>query len=516
VIVRALLSAALALSLLAPGAAAAQQPSGAARTAKKEDVNRRNPDGSTPLQWAVYNGDAAEVRRLLRAGADPKIANNYGATAMGLAAEVGNADIIAVLLEAGADPDSPDPDGMTALLAVARTGNVRAAQLLVSAGATVDARERFGGQTPLMWASARRHPAMMEFLISKGADVNAASTDRNYQRHVTAEGRPKSLDSGGLTPLLYAARENCSTCVDVLLRNKADIDKPDPDGVSPLMVAIMNANWDLAKQLIQAGADVNQWDIYGEAPLFVALGNRTRTEGGRGSIDPLNTATGTEIIRMLLDHGANPNMQLFFKPANVTGATNTRGSTPLIRAANAGDVEMVKLLLEKGADATIYMADRQTPIHAVIAGRSNEKQAMELIGILARAGTDVNVVALINHGEEVRGGSALHYATRKRQKETIKLLASLGIDMNLVDQDGLTALDYTQSRGFMPFMALQTPIFKEEAQILRELGATKVLPQSPVWPVLGPPQGVWADIWPLGEPRAHEPVYKPTIATSGP
>jgi ankyrin repeat protein len=435
---------------------------------------------------------------------------------MGLAAEVGNADMIALLLEAGAHPDSPDPDGMTALLAVARTGNVKAAQLLVNAGAKVDAREGFGGQTPLMWASARRHPAMMEFLISQGADINAASTDRNYQRHVTAEGRPKSLDSGGLTPLLYAARENCMQCVDVLLKQKVDIDLPDPDGVSPLMVAIMNANWDLARKLIEAGADVNQWDIYGEAPLFVALGNRTRTEGGRGSIDPLNTTTGTEIIRILLDRGANPNQQLFFKPANLNGATNTRGSTPLIRAANAGDVEMVKLLLEKGADPTIYLADRQTPIHAVLAGRSNEKQAMELIGILARAGTDVNVVALINHGEEVRGGSALHFATRKRQKETIKLLAKLGIDMNLVDQDGLTALDYTQSRGFMPFMALQTPLLKEEAQILRDLGATKMLAQSPVWPVLGPPQGVWADIWPLGEPRVHDPVYKPTIAVGGP
>jgi ankyrin repeat protein len=489
---------------------------GPAKSAK-EDVNRRNPDGSTPLQWAVYNGDVAEVRRLLRAGADVKIANNYGATPMGLAAEVGNADMIAVLLEAGANPDSPDPDGMTALLAVARTGNVKAAQLLVNAGAKVDAREGFGGQTPLMWASSRRHPAMMEFLISRGADVNAASTNRNYQRHVTAEGRPKSLDSGGLTPLLYAARENCMACAEVLLKNNVDINLPDPDGVSPLHVAIMNANWDIAKRLIEAGADVNQWDIFGEAPLFTSLGLRNRTDGGRGaSIDPLNQTTGTEIVKLLLDRGANPNQQLFFKPANLTGSTNTRGSTPLIRAANAGDVEMVKLLLEKGADATLYMADRQTPIHAVIAGRSNEKQAIELIGLLKKAGTDVNIVALVNHGEEVRGGTALHLAVRKRQRELIKVLASFGIDMNAVDQDGLTALDYTQSRGFMPFMALQTPILKEEAQLLRDLGATRLMARSPVWPVLGPPQGVWADIWPLGETSVHEPVYKHSTATSGP
>jgi len=83
--------------------------------------------------------------------------------------------------------------------------------------------------------------------------------------------------------------------------------------------------------------------------------------------------------------------------------------------------------------------------------------------------------------------------------------------MNAVDQDGLTALDYTQSRGFMPFMALQTPLYKEEAQLLRDLGATKLMVKSPVWPVLGPPQGVWEDIWPLGESTVHAPVYKPTI-----
>jgi ankyrin repeat protein len=486
---------------------------------KKEDVNRRNVDGSTPLQWAVYNGDVAEATRLVRAGADITLANNYGATPMSLAAEVGNTDMLKVLLEAGANVDSPNPDGMTALQAVARTGNVTGAKLLLDHGATVDAKEKFGGQTALMWASARRHPQMMELLIAKGADVNASSTDRDYQRHVTAEGRPKSLDAGGFTPLLYAARENCTACVDVLLKNKADIDLPDPDGVSPLLLAIMNANWDLAKQLIVAGADVNQWDIFGESPLFTAVDQRTRIDGGRASIDPLNKTTGLAIVKLLLERGANPNMQLFFKPAHLRGAggggdvrngaaTSTRGSTPLIRAANNADLEVVKILLEYGADATLYMADRQTPIHAAIAGRGSEAQAVEMIKLFQKAGTDINVVALVNHEEEVRGGSALHYAVRKRQKDVIKLLASFGIDMNAMDQDGLTALDYTQSRGFMPFMALQTPLYKDEAALLRELGATKLLDKSPAWPVLGPPQGIWEDIWPVGESRVHEPVYR--------
>ena len=496
----------LAATLLAlPVSAQAQQRRDRPAT---QDVNRRNSDGSTPLQWAVYEGNVAEVKRLLRAGADVSLANNYGATPMSLAAEEGNTEILKVLLEVGADPDSPNADGQTALQAVARTGNVEAAQVLLNHGATVDAREKWGGQTALMWASARRHPEMMQLLIAKGADVNARSIDRDYQRHVTAEGRPKSLDSGGLTPLLYAARENCSACVDVLLKNHADIDLPDPDGVSPLVVAIMNANWDLAQQLITAGADVNQWDLFGESPLFTAVDLRNRIDGGHASIDPPNKASGSAIVKLLLERGANPNMQLFFKPPNVRGLTYTRGTTPLIRAAFNGDLEMVKLLLQHGADATVYMADRQTPIHAAIAGRAPEPQALEMIRLLQQAGTDVNVVALVNHPEEIRGGTALHYAVRKREKEVIKLLASLGIDLNAVDQDGLSALDYTQSRGFMPFMALQTPLYKEEAELLRELGATTLMARSPVWPVLGPPQGIWEDIWPLGESRVHAPVFR--------
>jgi len=200
--------------------------------------------------------------------------------------------------------------------------------------------------------------------------------------------------------------------------------------------------------------------------------------------------------------------ELSLSAANVRGATNTRGATPLIRAASGGDLEIVKLLLENHADAKLYMADRETPIHAVLAGRVPEKDAVEIIKVFHEAGTDVNSVALVNHIEEVRGGSALHFAVRKRYKDVIKLLASYGIDMNLKDQDGLTALDYTQSRGFMPFMALQTPTFKEEAALLRELGATVMMAKDPVWPTLGPPQGMWPDIWPVGEPVVHEPIYR--------
>src|SRR5580658_2374399 len=220
------------------------------------------PDGSTPLQWAVFEGNITEVKRLLAAGANPGAVNDYGVNAMQLAADSANTDLIRLLLKAGADPESANPDGETALHLVARAGNVAAAKLLLSASAHVDARERFGGQTPLMWAVARRHPEMVELLASKGADVNARSLVRDYLRVATAESRAKHLDRGGFTPLLYAARENCRECVEVLLKHKVDLDLPDPSGMSPLSIAMMNGTWDIAKRLIEAGSDVNEWDIY--------------------------------------------------------------------------------------------------------------------------------------------------------------------------------------------------------------------------------------------------------------
>jgi ankyrin repeat protein len=349
---------------------------------------------------------------------------------------------------------------------------------------------------------------MMQYLISKGADVNARGTARDYQRHVQAEGRPKNLDSGGFTPLLYAARENCMECVKVLLAAGADINLPDPDGVSPLLLSIMNANWDIASHLIQAGADVNQWDIFGEAPLFTVLGNRNQAGGGKGgAYDPPNETTGTAIVHMLLERGANPNMQLFFRPANLNGVTNTRGSTPLIRVVAAADMEMIKLLLEYKADATLSLADQQTTIIAALSGRASEAQALEIIRMMQEAGADVNAIALVNHRLDSRGGTALHYAVRKRYRQVIKLLASYGINMNAKDQDGLTALDYAQGRGYMAFMALQTPVYKEETQLLRDLGATEMFAKTPDWPVLGPPQGIEEDIWPLGDSRAYAPFY---------
>jgi ankyrin repeat protein len=491
----------------------------------------KGPDGSTPLQWAVYRNDAPEVKRLLKAGAKVGEANNYGATPMQMAAATGNTQVIKLLLDAGANADSPNAEGQTALMEVARTGNVDAAKLLLGHGAKVNARESWGNQTALMWASARRHPQMMELLISHGADVNARSAWRNWERHVTAESRAKRTNAGGLTPLTYAARENCLECVKVLIKHHVDVDLPDPDGVAPMTVAIMNTNWDIAKRLIDAGANVNQWDMYGQSPLYAAVVNsapRPPSLFGVGpGVNPLdlpNQATPKDVITALLDKGANPNMQLFYRPAGRGAGGAARGATPLMAAAAEDDADLVKLLLAHGADPKLYQADNQTPLMAALGGRgtfggggaANPRAAIEVAKVLHDAGTEVNIMSIQHHLLRTRGGTALHFAIRAGSADAVKLLVSWGIDINARDPDGLTALDYAMARGYVPFLAQRQPPQPELAKLLRDSGATVELPKVPDWPPVGPPIGYEATVWPLqpgdgleAASTKYPPMYPP-------
>jgi ankyrin repeat protein len=448
-----------------------------------------------------------------------------------LAAEDANTQMIELLLKAGAKATSANLDGETALHLVARAGNVDAAKLLLAHGAKVDARERFGDQTPLMWAAARRHEAMVELLLSRGgADVNARSAVRDYQRVATAESRAKFLDRGGFTPLIYAARENCGACVAALLKHKADVNLADPSGVPPVSIAMMNGNWDVAKQLIEAGADVNQWDIFGQSPLHVAIEgvNRRGDNNPLDSDDP-NKASSRDIIKLLVDRGANPNQQLFYKaPGRDTGVG--RGLTPFLAACATGDIEIVKLLLAHGADIKLATSDGQGPIILAVGSRVGgtanpgaqsasgadfgnaqgvtsiraatgpEDRAVALIKFLADNGADVKLIAKRHFLQRTRGGSALHYAVRGNNKVLINTLLDLGADVNAKDEDGLTALDYAMGRGFVPFLQLPKAPNKDLADALRARGANVELAKTPDWPAQGAPIGVAvfdAVIWPV-------------------
>jgi len=487
---------------------------GAASADEKSSINARQPDGSTPLQWAVYRRDAAEVQRLIRAGADVSIANDYGATAMSIAAETGDATIIRLLLKAGASADSPNAEGQTALMVVARTGNVEAATALVRAGAHVNARERWGNQSALMWAAAQRQPEMVRFLVRHGAEVDARGEVRDWPRKVTSEPREKDMDRGGFTALLYAAREGCAACAKELLAGHADINLADPHGTTPLVLAIMNMQFDTAKFLIDAGADIQLWDLAGETPLYAAVDMRVVPLYGRIDTPSTDHTTSLDLVRLLVERGANVNAQLKLPlpartPAVAGGRSDKRvhniGATPLLRAAVGADLESMQILIDHGALVELPLADGTTPLLAALmpsvsrAPDKNERQALATIQLLKKAGADPNnavtrsgtALHLIHtHGlneARVRGSTALQMATVQGWADVMKQLVAWGVDVNARDSDGLTALDYAMGRARVGFLQLRPDPRQDMAALLRTLGATVESSATPPWKPLSVP-----------------------------
>ena len=228
------------------------------------DVNQTQADGTTPLHWAVYRFDRELVQTLLKKGARVNVVNRYGASPLSEAVRVANVEITEMLLEAGADANVENEDGQTPLMLAARTGNVALATRLVQRGADVNRRERFRGQSAVMWAAAQNHPEMVAFLISKGADLTVRAQANDWETQISSEPRVQYRPTGGLTPLLYAARAGCLGCVKAMLEAGADKDRPDPDGMTPMIMALDNGYPAVAQHLLDRGANPHTWDWWGE------------------------------------------------------------------------------------------------------------------------------------------------------------------------------------------------------------------------------------------------------------
>ena len=418
---------------------------------QRVDVNVPEVDGTTALHWAVRNDDADLVDRLIRAGAKVQTANRYGITPLYLACMNGNAGIIEKLLKAGADVNAVSNEGETALMTAARTGNVDAVRVLLTRGADVNAKESWHGQTALMWAVSERHPAVARELIAKGADVNARSTANQWERQNTAEPREKWLPLGSLTPLEFAARDGCIECIPVLLEAGAAIDAADQDGITPLLSAIINGHYDSAVLLLERGANPNIADRTGRTPLYSAVDFHTMPASNRPSPKETdNELTSLDVINTLLAKGANVNAQLKQQQPYRTKLDRgddtmlTTGTTPLLRAAKAGDVVAMKLLLEKGADAKLATRIGINPLMAA-AGlgtkeedttgrRKTQGDAIEAIKLCLEAGIDINAV-------DSRGQTALHGAALWGLDEVVQFLADHGAKLDVKDRQGRTPLD---------------------------------------------------------------------------
>jgi ankyrin repeat protein len=439
-------------------------------------------DGTTPLHWAVYRNDVDEVKRLIGAGANVNAENDYGSTPLAEAAITGNVEVIDRLLKAGAKVDSANADGQTALMVIARTSNVDAARLLIKRGAKVDQRETWRNQTALMWAAAEGQPAMVRLLLRSGADANARSLENNFERQVTAEPRMQARPAGGFTPLLYAARRGCVECARILVEEgKADINLTDPDRVTPLLLATINLNFDTAAWLVAHGADVNKWDTWGRSPIYEAVDMNTLPTGGRADRPSADKTAGVELIDMLLKAGANPNLQLKLFPPyrslrDDRGADGllTTGTTSLLRAAKAGDVPAIKLLLAAGALVDLPTATGVTPLLAAAGIGSNgidtraryrtEERAVEAVKLLLDAGADINA-------RDKSGSTALHAAAGAGWNNLVDTLASYHADLFAKDGRGRTALDLTSGESGATGRSSSIEASPETAALLRRLMA---------------------------------------------
>jgi ankyrin repeat protein len=419
---------------------------------QKVDVNSPEPDGTTALHWAVRADDIDTTDRLIKAGANVKKANRYGVTPLYLASVNGSAPMIEKLLKAGADANEVTTEGETALMTAARTGNVAAAKVLLDNGAKIDAKETWQGQTALHWAVAQKHPDMVKELITRGADVNARSSTKIWERQSTAEPREKWMPLGSQTPLMFAAREGCASCVSLLVAAGAQVDAKDiDDELTPLIMALINGKYDAAAALINAGADVNLSDRLGRTPLYSAVDDHSMPVSNRPSPKEVDEVLSSlDVIKLLLAKGAEVNLQLKngqpyrTKLDRGTDGMLGAGTTPLIRAAKAADHIAMKFLFEKGADANLATRNGITPLMAAAGvGTSDadttgrvkpQPDIIESIKLCLAAGADINAA-------DSNGRTALFGAAQQGFDKVVQFLADNGAKVDVKDRNGRTALD---------------------------------------------------------------------------
>ena len=414
-------------------------------------VRTAEADGATALHWAAHHDRLEIAELLLDAGAAVDAANRYGVTPLALASVNGSTPMIARLLQAGADPNLPNPEGETPLMTAARTGNGAAIETLLEHGAEVDAVEGWRGQTALMWATAQNQTAAVEALLAAGADPNARS------------GR-------GFTPVLFAAREGHVDVLEPLVRAGAAIDDALPsNGMSALVLAVYNAQYDFAKALLDLGADPDAAGNGWTALHQVVWTNRPNLGRNPPFPVPLGELDASDLARALAGAGADLDARQTGEPRDGNrNMLNRIGSTPFLQAAKVADAEMMRLLVDLGADPSITTEEGVTPLMAAAGvgiwkigeNPGTNDEALAAVELAWELGNDVNAA-------DTNGDTALHGAIHRGAGDIVRFLVEKGAAIDAVNDKGWSALSVAQG-VFYPNTFNRHP---ELVTLLLDLGA---------------------------------------------
>ena len=443
---------------------------------QKADVNAAREDGLTALHAAV-NADRLDLTdALLKAGANVSAKDRYGITPIYLASLNGSAPLIQRLLDASADANATDPGGETALMTATRTGAVAAMRLLIDRGAKVDAREPEFQQTALMIAVREDHAAAVDLLIKAGASVNAQTRTGQTPKFVPPckgtgcgsegvginrgglpdRGRRAEV-KGGMTPLLYAARDGKLEPARLLVAAGADLELGDGNAIRPLLMAALNGQIAVARLLIDKGANVNADDFWGRAPLWAAVEYRNLDMNNNDQDSPtdngVDRAPFLPLIQLLIDKGADVNARTRELPPprrwlyslNDVSWVDFTGQTPFLRAALSGDTTTMKLLVSRGADPNLPTLAGTTPLMAaagvnwVVAQTYTEsvQARYDAVALCLEFGADVNA-------SNSMGLTALLGAANRGSNDIIELLVKRGARLDVKDKEGRSALRWAE------------------------------------------------------------------------
>ena len=451
------------------------------------DVNAPEADGTTALHWAVHRDNLEAVDLLIRAGADVKAVNRYGVQPLSLASLNGNGAVVERLLTAGADPKTTLPRGETALMLAARAGAADTVGMLLAYGADPNAREDYRGQTALMYAAAENNVAAVGALLAAGADLHARSGDADsasaiVKRNADIFGRKidaftirgsggGTVSAGEFTPLLVAVRAGHGAAVRALLDAGANVNDSGLDGSSALVLAIINRHYELAALLLDSGANVNA-DAQGWTALHQVVRSRGLNIGHRPHPVRTGRLSSMELAKKLVDdHGANVDARMTQELRDgYRNRLNRIGATPFLLAAKNVDVDMMRFLLDSGADPALTTMDETTAL-MVAAGSymfnpgedagaepGSEPRALAAVLLCLETGADVNAA-------DKNGETAMHGAAFRGANAIVQVLADRGARFDVENREGWTPLDVADGIQITGFLKQQ----RHTAKLLHEL-----------------------------------------------